>query len=692
LHRQVKEQFNEILRLGRNLSPDTLAHIGSIEEPGQLADFLAYTFSFKIEDKQALLETLKVSERLKKLSVLLDQELELMKMQQRISSEVKGEIDKNQREYFLREQMKAIQKELGEVEGSDRDEISELRERIEQAGMPPQVQEEAERELSRLERMHPDAAEASVIRTYLDWLIEMPWNVTTEDNLDIKRASGILNQDHYGLDKVKDRILEFLSVRKLKMQRLDLLTDPNKPASGDLPEELAVNKGPILCFVGPPGVGKTSIAESIAKSLGRKFIRISLGGARDESDIRGHRRTYIGAMPGRIVQGIRQAGTKNPVFLLDEVDKLGVSFQGDPSAALLEVLDPAQNKSFVDHYLNVAFDLSEVMFITTANYANQIPAPLLDRMELIEFTGYIEQEKLEIAKRYLVPKQIKENGLTPEAIKFSDGAILHVINAYTRESGVRNLEREIGTLCRKVARQIAEGQMERAELSRNAIHRHLGPERYRPETEAKENRIGLATGMYYTPMGGDIMFVETTIMKGKGSLLLTGQLGDIMKESAQAALSYARSHAKDLAIPDDLLTSYDIHVHVPAGAMPKEGPSAGIALAAAIISSLTSRPVRHDVAMTGEVTLQGRVLPIGGLKEKVLGARRAGIRAIILPKANEVDLNEIPKNLRRSMTFTTVDQLEQVLDFVLLPPQLQPPKKAKRPPRTIRAKQPPAVG
>jgi ATP-dependent Lon protease len=504
--------------------------------------------------------------------------------------------------------------------------------------------------------MHPDSAEASVIRTYLDWIVNLPWNARTQDNLDLHRAKEILERDHYGLEKVKDRVLEFLAVRKLKAERAK---------RGEIPEE-EVNKGPILLFVGPPGVGKTSIARSIAEALGRKYVRISLGGARDESDIRGHRRTYIGAMPGRIIQGLRQAGTKNPVFLLDEVDKLGISYQGDPAAALLEVLDPAQNKEFVDHYLGVPFDLSEVMFICTANFPQNIPAPLMDRMEAIEFTSYIEQEKLEIAKRYLLPRQMRETGLSEGQVVVTEAALMRLITHYTREAGVRQLEREIGALLRKAARQILEEGKKRVRITEKDLEKYLGPPRFLPETEAREPQVGVATGMYYTPVGGDIMFVEVSVMPGKGNLILTGQLGDVMKESARAALSYAKKNAERFGIPLERFEKSDIHIHVPAGAIPKEGPSAGVAIVSALVSALTEVPVRHDIAMTGEITLTGRVLPIGGVKEKVLGARRAGIREVILPRQNEPDLADIPKPLRQNMTFHFVEHLDQVLDLALV--------------------------
>jgi ATP-dependent Lon protease len=602
-----------------------------------------------------VLEALTIAERLKKTLMLLDTELELQETQRRLQREVKDEIDRNQREYFLREQIKALQKELS---GSDdeEDEIETFREKLDGLGLTETVLKEANRELNRMARMHPDSAEASVIRTYLTTLIELPWNRRSEDHLDVDVAAEVLEEDHYGLEKVKDRVLEYLAVRKLKADRA---------AKGEL-DPAEVHKGPILLFAGPPGVGKTSIAKSIAKALGREYVRISLGGARDESDIRGHRRTYIGSMPGRIIQGVRQAGTKNPVFLLDEVDKLGVSYQGDPSSALLEVLDPAQNNSFVDHYLGVPFDLSEVLFIATANYTQQIPDALYDRMEPIEFSSYVELEKQEIAKRYLLPRQLPENGLTASQFAITDGALARVISAYTREAGVRQLERTIGTLVRKAARKVADGNAKRVRLTERSLETYLGAERYTPESEAESDLVGVATGMYYTPVGGDILFVETSVIASKGGFVLTGQLGEVMKESARAALTYAKVNADRFGIDHALLDDGEIHIHVPAGGTPKEGPSAGIALATSLISALTGIPVRRDVAMTGEVTLRGRVLPIGGLREKILGAKRAGIRHVIYPAKNIADMKDIAAPLKKALTFHEVDDLDQVLDIALV--------------------------
>lgn len=672
--RELKEKFSDLVEHGgRGLQAEVAQFVLNLEDPGQFADYVAYHLDFKVGDKQAVLEAATVAERLKKTLVLLDTELELQETQRRLQREVKDEIDRNQREYFLREQIKALQKELS---GSDdeEDEVEAFRQKLEALELPEAVLKEAMRELNRMSRMHPDSAEASVIRTYLTTLSELPWNVRSEDRLDVEAAAQVLEEDHYGLDKVKDRVLEYLAVRKLKSERA---------AAGDL-DPAEIHKGPILLFAGPPGVGKTSIAKSIAKALGREYVRISLGGARDESDIRGHRRTYIGSMPGRIIQGIRQAGTKNPVFLLDEVDKLGVSFQGDPSSALLEVLDPAQNNTFVDHYLGVPFDLSEVLFVATANYAQQIPDALYDRMEPIEFSSYVELEKLEIAKRYLLPRQLPENGLKASQFAITDGALQRLIAAYTREAGVRQLERTIGTLVRKAARKIADGDAKRVRLTERSLESYLGAERFTPESEAEDDLVGVATGMYYTPVGGDILFVETSVTPGKPGFVLTGQLGDVMKESARAALTYAKANAERFGIARTLLDDTEIHVHVPSGSTPKEGPSAGIALATSLISALTGVPVRRDVAMTGEVTLRGRVLPIGGLREKILGAKRAGIRHVIYPAKNQADMKDIAAPMKKSLALHEVDDLDQVLDLALvgglgaLERKAEPPKRSGR--------------
>jgi ATP-dependent Lon protease len=652
MKRELDTRFSEVSR-GKNLQQDVLQLIQTLENPGQLADQIAFNLDFKLEDRQALLEELSVLERMKRVLVLLVSELELNQAQQRIQTQVKEEIDRNQREYFLREQMKAIQKELrGEEEGDD--EVEAFRAKIEKLGLAEDTKKEIDRELNRLARMHPDSAEASVIRTYLTWITELPWNTRSEDMLDLKVAEKILAEDHYGLEKVKDRVLEFLAVRSLRKSRAE---------KGEM-TVADVNKGPILVFVGPPGVGKTSIAKSIAKALGRKYVRIALGGARDEADIRGHRRTYIGSLPGRIIQGLKTAGTKNPVFLLDEIDKQGSSYQGDPSSALLEVLDPSQNEFFTDHYLGVPFDLSEVMFIATANFPEQIPAPLLDRMEFIDFNSYIEQEKLEIAKRYIMPRQTLENGLKDNQVMVTDAALLRLIQHYTREAGVRTLEREVGSLLRKAARKLANGDLKRVRIGDTDLEKYLGGQKHQVERENPENLVGVATGMFYTPVGGDILFIETNVMPGKG-LILTGQLGDVMKESARAALSYAKKNAARFHIPLERIDDREIHIHVPAGGIPKEGPSAGVTMTTSLISALTGVPARHDVSMTGEITLTGRVLPIGGLKEKVLGARRAGIKHIIMPKANTADLDDIPTHLRRSMTFHPCENLDQVLEVAL---------------------------
>ncbi|HET8984992.1 MAG TPA: endopeptidase La [Trueperaceae bacterium] len=654
--RELREKFKDLVENGgRNIQNEVAQFVMNLEDPGQYADYVAYHLDFKLADKQGVLEAASVADRLRRVLVLIDTEIELQETQRRLQREVKDEIDRNQREYFLREQIKALQKELSGSD-DDEDEIEAFREKLEALELPEATMKEAQRELNRMARMHPDSAEASVIRTYLSTIVELPWNTRTEDRLDLDEAARVLDEDHFGLEKVKDRVLEYLAVRKLKADRAK---------AGEL-DAFEVNKGPILLFAGPPGVGKTSIAQSIAKALGREYVRISLGGARDESDIRGHRRTYIGSMPGRIIQGIRQAGAKNPVFLLDEVDKLGVSYQGDPSSALLEVLDPAQNNNFVDHYLGVPFDLSEVLFIATANYAQQIPEALYDRMEAIEFNSYIEQEKLEIAKRYLLPRQLTENGLKPNQVTITDGALAKAISSYTREAGVRTLERIIGTLARKAARRIAVGEAKRMRITERSLEPFLGAQRFTPESEAEDNLVGVATGMYYTPVGGDILFVETSVTPGKGGLVLTGQLGDVMKESARAALTYAKTNAERFGIAQSQIDDHEIHIHLPAGGTPKEGPSAGVALALSLISALTGTPVRKDVAMTGEITLRGRVLPIGGLKEKVLGAKRAGIKHIIYPLKNAADMKDVAPHLTKSLQFHQVDDIDEALDVALV--------------------------
>jgi len=638
----VKGIFQKVVELAPNLPAELAIMAMNIEEPGALADLIASTLSIPLADKQNLLETLDVKGRLERANFLLTKELTVLELGSKIQSQVREGIDKSQREYFLREQLKAIQKELGEKDERTA-EIEELRQRLAQAKLPPEAMKEGERELDRLAKMPPAAAEYTVSRTYLDWLIELPWSVHTEDNLDIAQAQKVLDEDHYDLEKVKKRILEYLSVRKLK----------------------ADMKGPILCFVGPPGTGKTSVGKSIAKALGRKFIRISLGGVRDEAEIRGHRRTYVGALPGRIIQGIRKAGSNNPVFMLDEIDKLGMDFRGDPSAALLEVLDPEQNYAFSDHYLDVAFDLSKVMFITTANILDPIPPALRDRMEVLDLLGYTEEEKLKIAKEFLVPKQVEAHGLSEKNIQFEEEALRRIALEYTREAGVRNLEREIAHICRGVARRVAEGHGAPSIIKPDDVPSYLGPIKFFSEVAERTSEPGVATGLAWTPTGGDILFVEATRMKGRKGFSLTGQLGDVMKESAQAALSYVRTRAKALKIPEDFFDHSDIHIHVPAGAIPKDGPSAGVTMFTAITSLLTGRPVRSDVAMTGEITLRGLVLPVGGIKEKVLAARRAGITTVILPRRNEKDLEEVPEQVKKDMKFHFVQRMDEVIRFAL---------------------------
>jgi ATP-dependent Lon protease len=649
LIRSVKEQSEKVLSLKGILSPDVLAILDQIEEPGRLADLVASNLKLKIEDAQKILETFHPLQRLKKVNEYLSKEVQVSTMQAKIQSQAREEMSKTQREYFLREQLKAIKNELGEIDEKAQ-EINELREKIKKAKMPPDVEKEANKQLNRLDQMHPESAEATIVRTYLDWLVELPWGMSTPDNLDIKKAKLVLDEDHYDLDKIKERILEYLGVRKLKEKM----------------------KGPILCFVGPPGVGKTSLGKSIARALGRKFTRISLGGIRDEAEIRGHRRTYIGSLPGRIIQGIKTAGSNNPVFMLDEIDKVGTDFRGDPSAALLEALDPEQNFAFSDHYLNVPFDLSKVMFITTANILDPIPPALKDRMEVLNLAGYTSEEKLKIAKQFLVPRQLEENGITKESLSLSDEAILRVVSQYTKEAGVRNLEREIASICRKVARKLAEDEKGPFNVSSLNLHKYLGPPKFLPEEELEVNEIGVATGLAWTSVGGEILHVETTTMKGKGNLTLTGHLGDVMKESAQAALSYARSKAREFDLDPDFYEKLDVHVHVPAGAIPKDGPSAGVTMATSLISALTRIPVRKDIAMTGEITLRGRVLPIGGVKEKTLAALRAGIKKVILPYQNQKDLEEVPPYIRRRVNFIFVKSMDEILKAAVVPEKAQP--------------------
>ncbi len=646
LMRNVRENSEKILALRGELTGDVGTILESIEDPGKLADLVASNLRLKIEEAQQLIELTDSIERLKKVNDLLFREVELSAMQAKIQSDVKDEISKNQRDYFLREQMRAIHKELGELDEKTQ-EIEDLRRKIKRAKMPSEANKEAIKQLKRMEQMHPDSAESSVVRTYLDWLVEMPWNKYSKDMIDIKKAKVILDRDHHGLERIKDRILEYLSVRKLNPK----------------------TKGPILCFVGPPGVGKTSLGQAIAKAMKRKFVRISLGGIRDEAEIRGHRRTYIGALPGRILQGLKQCGSKNPVFMMDEIDKLGADFRGDPSSALLEALDPEQNSEFSDHYLNLPFDLSKVMFILTANLTDTIPSALLDRMEVINLSGYTEEEKKVIAINHLIPRQIKENGLKPRSIKISDGALGLIITEYTSEAGLRNLEREIGMLCRKVARKIAEGGTKGTyKITRVNLQSLLGVPKYYPEIDKEESQIGLSTGLAWTQVGGEVLYVEATLIMGKGDLIVTGQLGEVMQESARAAVSYARANLQLFGIKENIFENIDVHIHVPAGAIPKDGPSAGIAMATALISALCNRPVKNNVAMTGEITLRGRVLPIGGLREKSMGALRAGIQTIIMPLKNRKDLAEIPKNVKRKLNFIPVASMDEVLEISLGPP------------------------
>ena len=640
--RTVKEQIERIVSLGKVLIPDVMVVIENLEDPGRLADMIASNLGLKVEVTQSVLEITEPLKRLRQISEILAKEIEVLSMQQKIQAQAKGEMDKTQREYFLREQLKAIQKELGELD-ERAEEVAEFRKRVKDAKMPEKVLKETEKQLKRLEKMHPDTAESATVRTYLEWMVELPWSKKSKDNLDLRAAHKVLNEDHYDLEKVKERILEYLAVRKLKEKM----------------------KGPILCFVGPPGVGKTSLGKSIARALGREFVRISLGGVRDEAEIRGHRRTYVGALPGRMIQGMKQAGTSNPVFMLDEIDKVGMDFRGDPSAALLEVLDPEQNNTFTDHYLGVPFDLSEVMFITTANLIDPILPALRDRMEIIEIPGYTEEEKLGIAQRYLIPRQLNEHGITEKHVKIAEAAIRQIIMHYTREAGVRNLEREIANVMRKVAMKVAVGKGLGFPVNAGNLHKYLGVPKFVPESELEKDEIGVATGLAWTESGGDVLYIEATVMKGKGVLTLTGHLGDVMKESAQAALSYVRSREKTLGINPDMFTKQDLHIHVPAGAIPKDGPSAGITMATAIASALAQVPARRDLAMTGEITLRGRVLPIGGLKEKILAAKRARLTSVILPKRNKKDLDEIPKHILKGIQLIFADTMDDVMKVAL---------------------------
>ena len=642
LMRNVREQLERIVSYGKFLSPDLMFVLESVDDPGRLADLVASNLDLTVEKAQEILEILDPIERLKVLSDVLGKEVQVLTMQAKIQSQAKDEITKTQREYFLREQMRAIRSELGEVD-ERAEEFKELRKKIKKAKMPKEVEKEARRELERLEQMHPDAAEASMVRTYLDWLVEMPWSNSTIDHLDLRKAKKVLDEDHYDLEKVKERILEYLSVHKLKKKM----------------------KGPILCFIGPPGVGKTSLGRSIARALGRRFVRISLGGIRDEAEIRGHRRTYVGALPGRIIQSIKQAGSNNPVFMMDEVDKIGIDFRGDPASALLEVLDPEQNNAFSDHYLNLPFDLSQVMFITTGNLTDPIPSALKDRMEIINLPGYTDMEKLKIARTFLLPRQMDENGINPKLLHISDKAILQIISQYTQESGLRNLERELASICRKVARKVAEGEKGKTKIHTRSLAHFLGPPYFLPDEEQERNEVGVATGLAWTETGGEILHVEASTTPGKGSLILTGHLGEVMKESAQAALTYARSKGKAYRIAPDVLNNKEIHIHVPAGAIPKDGPSAGITMAVALFSALTGIPVKKDVAMTGEITLRGRVLPVGGLKEKALAALRTHIKNVVVPYPNKKDLVDLPLYLRKKINFLPVKHMDEVLRIAL---------------------------
>ncbi|MFO8239462.1 MAG: endopeptidase La [Dissulfuribacterales bacterium] len=644
LIRNIRDQAEKLFNLKGVFTPEMGAILSGVEEPGRLADIVASNLNLKSAEAQRLLEMTDPLARLKEVNNLLTRELEVSTVQAKIQSDAKEEMTKTQREYFLREQLMAIRRELGEIDEKS-EELAELREKVRKAKMPKEAEKETLKQIQRLESMHPEASEASMVRTYIDWLIDVPWSKNTKDKLDVLRAQKILDEDHYDLEKVKDRIVEYIAVRKL---------NPSV-------------KGPILCFIGPPGVGKTSLGRSIARTIGKKFIRISLGGVRDEAEIRGHRRTYIGALPGRIIQGLKRAGSNNPVFMMDEVDKIGADFRGDPAAALLEVLDPEQNNSFTDHYLDLPFDLSKVLFILTANVSDTIPSALFDRLEVIHLSGYTSEEKKAIAKKYLIPRQLKEHGLSKKVLKISDTTLIRIISDYTQEAGLRELERQIGAICRKVARRIAESGNATFKITSANIKQYLGIPKYETDLEQEESQIGVVTGLAWTPFGGEILRVEASIMKGKGKLTLTGLMGEVMKESAQAALSYARSRAEELAIDPKVFEEKDIHIHVPAGAIPKDGPSAGITLTTALVSVLVHRPVSKDVVMTGEITLRGRILSVGGIKEKALAALRAGIYTVIIPEQNLIDLEEIPANIRRKLDFKPVRHMDEVLDITIGP-------------------------
>ena len=643
LMRTVLGSFDEYINIDQNLAPEIFASVVTVESPGRMADMIASHLEIKIEDKQAIIEELDQKERLRKLNEILRKEIEIMTIEQDISSKVKTQINQNQREYYLREQLRAIQEELGGTEEVE-DEVADFRAKLAELNLDEKTTAKIEKEINRFSKMQASSAEATVSRTYIETILELPWDKMSEDNIDLIKAEKILNEDHYGLDKVKERVLEYLAVIRLS-------------------ESL---KGPILCLVGPPGTGKTSIAKSVARSIGREFVRMSLGGVRDEAEIRGHRRTYIGAIPGRVINAIKECGTKNPVFLFDEVDKIGADYKGDPASALLEVLDPEQNKDFTDHFLEVPFDLSKVMFITTANTTETIPGPLLDRMEVIEVSGYTEEDKLQIARKYLVPKQIKENGLTKDHISFTKTGIRTIIDYYTRESGVRNLEREIGTLCRRVARQYVSGNEEKVTLNAAKVEELLGKKKYHFDIIRNKKEVGVSTGLAWTIVGGVTLFIETTAVPGTGKIVLTGQLGDVMQESAKTGISYIRSVADKLGIDEDFYKDKDLHLHIPEGATPKDGPSAGVTMCVSLISTLTGIPVRKDVAMTGEITLRGKVLPVGGIREKVMAAHRAGIRKVLLPKDNEPDINDIPETVRNEMEFVLLNNVNDALKEVLV--------------------------
>lgn len=652
--RNIREALEKLSAMGKVVFPEVMMVLDNIQDPGRLSDLVAANLGLSVEVAQQILETMDPAQRMKKVNELVIKELHVSQMQAKIQNQAKEEMDKTQREYFLREQMRQIKSELGDIEDAT-EELEDFKTKIKKTKMPPDVEKESLKQAEKLDTMHPDAAEAAIIRTYLEWLVELPWSKQTRDTIDIRKAKKVLDNDHYNLTKVKERILEYLAVRKLKKKV----------------------KGPILCFVGPPGVGKTSLGRSIARAMGRKFVRISLGGVKDEAEIRGHRRTYVGALPGRIIQGIKQAGMNNPVFMMDEIDKIGADFRGDPSSALLEVLDPEQNYAFSDHYLALPFDLSKVMFITTANLTDPIPSALKDRLETIEIPGYTEEEKVEIARKFLITRQIEEHGLTEKLIVLPDDTVRKIISEHTREAGLRNLEREIAAVCRKVAREVASGKKKTTVITPETLSEYLGVPRYLPEAEQETDEVGVATGLAWTPAGGEILYIEATTMKGKGQLTLTGHLGDVMKESAQAALSYARTRVDDLGLPPDFYKDLDIHIHVPAGAIPKDGPSAGITMATALVSVLTQTPISKDVAMTGEITLRGRVLPVGGIKEKCLAALRAGAKSIIIPERNMKDLEEVPADVRKKMNIVMIKHVDEALNLALKKKPKRAGKKTK---------------